>query len=102
MKNLILSFLYGILQSNLSVFLKGNNSIKGLMTDIAMFDCFFILFVREKSHKKKATADKNVIQCKSFFIIKQVYCTINYLCRTANYELCIKKYSRVFRLFIDT
>ena len=30
------------------------NSIPGLMTKIAMFDCFFfILFAREKSHRKK-------------------------------------------------
>ena len=27
--------------------------------------------------------------------------TINYLCITINYELCIAKYSRVVRLFID-
>ena len=34
-------FLYGILQSNLSVFLKRKNSITGLMNVVAMCDCFF-------------------------------------------------------------
>ena len=36
------------------------------MTDLAMFDCFFISFAREKSQRKKAKADQNVVQWKSF------------------------------------
>ena len=33
----ILVSLYGISKSNLSLFVKGNNSITGMMTDLAMF-----------------------------------------------------------------
>ena len=48
-QNPILSFLMWN-----SVFLKGKNSITGLITDFTMFDCFLILFARKKSHRKKA------------------------------------------------
>ena len=45
-------FLYGILQSNLSVFLKRKNSITGLMNVVAMCDCFFdFISTREVSWK---------------------------------------------------
>ena len=37
------------------------------MTDIPMFDCFVILFAREKSHRKKVV-HQNVIQWKTFLL----------------------------------
>ena len=37
LKKSILVSLYGISKSNLSLFVKGNNSITGMMTDLAMF-----------------------------------------------------------------
>ena len=98
------------------------------MTDIAMFDCFFYclhersLIRKRKGRQKCGTAEK-------LFIIKSVYCfklmTVSNWLSTFetdgpfcfytrhklwfhnklsmyDYELCITKYSRVVRLFIDT
>ena len=38
------------------------------MTDLPMFNYFLILYTQEESHKKKAKADKNVEQWKSFLM----------------------------------
>ena len=36
------------------------------MTDLTMLDCFLILLAREKSHRVKVKAGKNVVQWKRF------------------------------------
>ena len=99
------------------------------MTDIAIIYRFFILFARVKSHRKNNIARQKNGTREKLFIVKLVYCfklmtvsnwlrtfetllllypyinfdyAINYLCIAMNYELCITKYSRVVRLFIDT
>ena len=56
------------MQSNLSVFLKGKNSVTGLMTDIAVFDSILILVAREKSDRKKVKAGKTSAREKLFII----------------------------------
>ena len=47
------------------------NPVTGLMTDLAVFDCFLILFTREKSNRKKANAGKNVV--KNFYNKKPLH-----------------------------
>ena len=68
--------LYGTSQSNISVVLKGKNSIAGLMSDIAMFDFFYILFAREKSPtaKKKGEGWQKCGKMENLFIIKSMHC----------------------------
>ena len=66
--------LYRTSQSNLSVFLKGKNLIKGLMSDLAMFDCFCdIICTREVPYEKNKRRQKCGI-VEKLFIIKLVYC----------------------------
>ena len=65
-ENPILSFL--IWNFLILIFPKKNNLIMNLMTYIAMFDWFLILFARERFPWKKAKAGKNVILWKNFFL----------------------------------
>ena len=74
---------YGISQSNLSVFLKWENSITGFMTDLAMFDCFLILLAREKSHMEKVKAGENVVQWKRF-LMKSRWIVLNWWLSTTD------------------
>ena len=68
-------FLYGILQSNLSVFLKRKNSITGLMNVVAMCDCFFdFISTREVSWKLKSKGRLKCGTMEKLFIIKPMYC----------------------------
>ena len=46
-------------QSSLSVFLRGKNKITGLMTDIAMFDCF-LYYLHDRSPIGKKQRQTNI------------------------------------------
>ena len=63
-ENPILSFL--IRNFLISDFRKEKNSVTSLMTDIAMFHCFLILFARESSYEKKQKQAKMWFYGKTF------------------------------------
>ena len=97
-----------------SVFLKEKNFIMSWRPTWRCLIVFYIICTREFPWKK---ARKNLVLWKNFFLCRCIvwnwqalllsypyinfHCTINCLCITMNYELCITKYSAVVSLFID-